>query len=223
MRNYLIFGILITYLGTQFHEGLHWISASILGVNNSVAVIGVIVPESTLPWKFILIASAGPISTIILLIIGIALLNRTDFLVRQIGFLIVFINAVGRVVYDITSSSAGATDESGIANRLGISDLIIRIPITLLCVLILIYLLKHYRIFWDTRRILSLFVVLITTMLCCVLLNSFMEKQQLFGYMLFQPLLSGYTPLLALINVTLLLIFILLFTINYEKMKVRMN
>jgi hypothetical protein len=220
MRRLFLLGILLTYLSSQLHEASHWVAACFLGVNNSINIVGLNIPEDTRAWQFIIIAGMGPIITIAFILLGIRFGQGRSLFIKKLSTMFVIIIAVGRLLYDISGYFLQGTDETGIAMRLGLPDYLIRMPITIICLSLLLYLLIKNRSIWNNSNTIYSVAIMVITMISSLLLNSIIQYQQTQGNLLFMPILSGYLPILAIVNPFVLLITVIMIYKNnqvYEK------
>jgi hypothetical protein len=219
MKYYWLYGYLLGYLSIQLHEALHWLVACLLGYRGEVGGYGLALDPSVPPGEFIAIAVAGTFATIAYAVVGLVLYSSKDLFVKQMGFMLVFINGMGRVLYEFSSFFTGmAPDETGIAHRLGVPDLALRAPVTLFCVLTLAVILRDR----DTglRRPGRLGVLLLSLLVGIgqvLAVGSLVAFQQALGRWLFQPVLLGYTPFLAVINLLFVFFFYIVFRQGFRK------
>jgi len=211
MKRYWFFGYLIGYLSIQIHEALHWLVACILGFRGAVGGYSYSLYVTGQPWQYIAIAAAGTFSAVAFAVMGV-LLHRSKIMpVKMLGFLLVFVNAAGRILYEFSGFFIQeSTDETAIAYHLGVPDFLLRVPVTLFCFLTLIYVLR------DTEtglgkpvRLAVLFVSLMAAISQVLVLGAWIDELQALGFWMFQPVLLGYVPFLAAVNLFFLVIFCL--------------
>ena len=135
---------------------------------------------------------------------------------KRMGFLLVFVNGVGRILYEFSGMFAGmAPDEIGIAYRLGIPACTLRVPITLFCALSLVVILTDNET--GLKRpgpLVGLSVALIAGLGQVMAMDTLVTTLQATGHVLFQPARCGGIPALAIINLFLFLVLGLV--IRYE-------
>lgn len=221
MKRYWFYGYLMGYLSIQGHEALHWLFAVFLGLEGAVGSYSYAVEATVQPWKFIVVAAAGALATITYAIVGVLLFKSRYLFLKRIGFLLVFINAAGRILYEFSSLLVDlAPDETGIAAQLGIPDYFLRVPPTLFCILTLLYILRDQETgLKSLGNLLVLSVVLLLAIGQVLVLGSLVNTQQSLGRGLFQPILLGYTPFLAIVNLAYVVIFYLMARRDYRKSK----
>jgi hypothetical protein len=218
-RMYWIYSYLIGYLCMQLHEILHWTVARLFGFSGTVAIYSYSMSGSGEPWKFALVGAAGTLSTILYEIAGLILFRSRNLFLKRTGFILVFTNTIGRVLYEFSEFVIGMSgDEANVAQQLGISPISLRVPVTLFCILVLFYVINR-----DTQTgmktvswaviLTSSFVAVIITVLA---LGSVVDSLTKTGSIELGANLWGYPLYLVLINAAMIS-GVLLLVMNRKK------
>jgi hypothetical protein len=187
----------------QLHEILHWIVAKLFRFDGTVAIYSYSMSGSGKPWKFALVDAAGTLSTILYMIAGLILFRSRSLFLKRTGFILVFVNTIGRVLYEFSEIIIGMPgDETNVAQRLGISSIYIRVPVTLFCILILIYVISRGKqtgmktVGWAISLTSSFVAVIMTVLILGSVVNSLIR----IGSIGLGTNMWGYPLYLVLIN-----------------------
>ena len=207
-RRYGFYGYLVSYLSIQLHGMLRWLAVCLLGLSGTVSGHSLEFSASVTTLDYIVVASTGPMITIAYAIIGQAIYRSERLTTKRMGFLLVFVNGIGRLLYEFSGLFSRVTpDEIGIAYRLGIPACMLRVPITLFCVLSLVVILTDSET--GLRKpgpLLVLSVALLAGIGQVLAMDTLVRTLQTTGHMLFQPGRCGGIPALAAINLVFFLI-----------------
>lgn len=215
-RRYGFYSYLASYLGIQLHKMLHWLTACLLGLFGTVGGHSLEIEPSIPTLDHVAIAATGPVVTIAYAVIGQAMYRSERLTTKRMGFLLVLVNGVGRILYEFSGLLAWMTpDEIGIASRLGIPACTIRVPITLFCILSLVVILTDRDTgLTKTGPLLALLVALMAGIGQVLAMDALVRALQTTGHVLFQPARCGGIPAVAVINLPFFLILGLV--IRYE-------
>lgn len=215
-RRYGFYGYLVSYLSIQLHEMLHWLVACLLGLSSTVSSYSIELDASVPTRDYVAVAAAGPLITIAYAVVGQAMYRSESLTAKRMGFLLVFVNGIGRILYEFSCLFAGMSpDEVGIAYQLGIPACTLRVPVTLVCALSLVVILTDNETgLKRPKPLVALLVALLTGIGQVLVLGELVDALQTRGHVLFQPARCAGIPAVAMINLALFLT--LGFAVRYE-------
>jgi hypothetical protein len=195
---------------------LHWLVAYVLGLSSAVGSHNLVIDASIATRDYLAVAAAGPLITIAYAVVGQAIYRSESLTAKRMGFVLVFVNGIGRILYAFSGFFADmATDEAEIAYRIGIPACTLSLPVTLFCALSLVVVLTDNETGLKRKRpLIALSVGLLAGIGQVLAMGALVNTLQTTGHVLFQPVLSGYVPAVAIVN--LILVLTLGFVVRYE-------